>query len=173
MTSTLYLSIAILVGIGAATQSALLAAMGRDKGPYEGTWINILGAIGGIAVLLIVRAVSGRTPLLSAPFNQAAAFVVVVCLVGAALAISVRGTNPAFALTGILAVAYLLGISYGAPKIGIALFVAGITVGQLGGALAYDHVGAFGLEVHQASITRIAGVGVVLAGVLIVRFAPS
>ena len=172
MTSTLYLSLAILVGIGAATQSALLAAMGRDKGPYEGTWINMLAAIGGLAMLFVVRGVAGRTPLLPAPFNQAAAFAVVACLTGVSLAISVRGLNPVFAVTGLFAIAYLLGIGYGAPKIGIALFVAGVTVGQLAGALAYDHVGAFGLTVHHASITRIAGLGVVLAGVLIVRFAP-
>ena len=172
MTSTLYLSLAILVGIGAATQSALLAAMGRDKGPYEGTWINMLAAIGGLAVLFAVRGVAGRTPMLHAPFNQPAAFAIVVALAGIALAISVRGINPAFAVTGLFAIAYLLGIGYGAPKIGIALFVAGVTVGQLAGALAYDHVGAFGLAVHQASVMRIAGLGVVLGGVLIVRFAP-
>ena len=172
MTSTLYLSLAILVGIGAATQSALLAAMGRDKGPYEGTWINMLAAIGGLAVLFAVRGVAGRTPMLHAPFNQPAALAIVVALAGIALAISVRGINPAFAVTGLFAIAYLLGIGYGAPKIGIALFVAGVTVGQLAGALAYDHVGAFGLAVHQASVMRIAGLGVVLGGVLIVRFAP-
>lgn len=171
MTSTLYLSLAVLVGAGAATQSALLAAMGRDRGPYEGTWINMLAAIGGLAVLLVVRGVSGRAPMLPAPFNHAAAFAVVVAVTGVALAISVRGLNPVYAITGLFAIAYLLGIGYGAPKIGIALFVAGVTVGQLAGALAYDHIGAFGLDVHRASLTRIAGLGVVLAGALIVRFA--
>lgn len=172
MTSTLYLSLAVLVGVGAATQSALLAAMGRDKGPYEGTWINMLAAIGGLAVLFIARAVSGRSPMLPAPFSQPATFAVVVILTGVALAISVRGLNPVYAITGLFAIAYLLGIGYGAPRIGIALFVAGVTVGQLAGALAYDHIGAFGLDVHHASLTRIAGLGVVFAGALIVRFAP-
>ncbi len=172
MTSTLYLSIAVLVGVGAATQSALLAAMGRDKGPYEGTWINMLAAIGGLSLLLIARGLTGRPPMLPAPFSHAAAFVVVVALAGGALAISVRGLNPIYAITGLFAIAYLLGIGYGAPKIGIALFVAGVTVGQLGGALAYDHTGAFGLDVHHASIMRIAGLAVVLAGTLMVRFAP-
>jgi len=172
MTSTLYLSIAILVGIGAATQSALLAAMGRDKGPYEGTWINMLAAIGGLAILFVARGVAGRSPLLPAPFSHPAAFAAVVGLTGVALAISMRGLNPVYAISGLFAIAYLLGIGYGAPKIGIALFVAGVTVGQLGGALAYDHIGAFGLAVHHASVTRIAGLGVVLAGAVIVRFAP-
>jgi transporter family-2 protein len=146
--------------------------LGRDKGPYEGTWINMLAAIGGLAMLFVARGLTGRAPLLPAPFNQALTFVVVIALAGVALAISVRGLNPVYAITGLFAIAYLLGIGYGAPKIGIALFVAGVTVGQLAGALAYDHAGAFGLEVHHASVTRIAGLGVVLAGVLIVRFGP-
>jgi len=172
LTTSLYLTFAVLVGVGAATQSALLAAMGRDKGPYEGTWINMLAAIGGLCVILVVRGVAGRSPMLAAPFNHALVFAVVIGVTGVALAISVRGLNPVYAITGLFAIAYLLGIGYGAPKIGIALFVAGVTVGQLGGALAYDHAGAFGLDVHHASITRIAGLAVVLAGALIVRFAP-
>ena len=171
MTSTLYLSLAILVGVGAATQSALLAAIGRDKGPYEATWINMLAAIGGLSLLFVLRALCGRAPLLTAPFHLPVTVAVVAALTGVALAISVRGLNPAFAITGLFAIAYLLGISYGAPKIGIALFVAGVTVGQLAGALAYDHVGAFGLAVHPASIMRVAGLGVVLSGTLIIRFA--
>ncbi|MBI5289185.1 MAG: DMT family transporter [Chloroflexi bacterium] len=172
MTNSLYLTVAVLVGVGAATQSALLAAMGRDKGPYEGTWINMLAAIGGLSVILVARAMLGRSPMLPSPFNHALAFAVVIGVTGVALAISVRGLNPVYAITGLFAIAYLLGIGYGAPRIGIALFVAGVTVGQLGGALAYDHVGAFGLDVHHASVTRVAGLAVVLAGALIVRFAP-
>ena len=172
MTTTLYLSLAVLVGAGAATQSALLAAMGRDKGPYEGTWINMLAAIGGLAVLFVARGIGGLTPALPAPFNQPWTFVAVALLVAVTLAISMRGLDPVYAITGLFAIAYLLGIGYGAPKIGIALFVSGVVLGQLAGALVYDHAGAFGLDVHRASATRIAGLGVVLAGVLIVRLAP-
>jgi transporter family-2 protein len=171
MTNTLYLALAVIVGVGAATQSALLAAMGREKGPYEGTWINMLAAIGGLALLFVARGIGGRAPMLPAPFNSAATFAVVVVVAGIALAISVRGLDPIYAITGLFAIAYLLGIGYGAPKIGIALFVAGVTLGQLAGALAYDHVGVLGLDVHQISLSRVAGLGLVLAGVVIVRFA--
>lgn len=172
MTNTIYLSIAVLVGVGAATQSALLAAMGQQKGAYEGTWINMLGAIGGLSVLFVARGITGRDPDLTAPLGHGVAFVAVVALAGAAMAFSVRGLNPAYAITGLFAIAYLLGISYGAPKIGIALFVAGVTVGQLAGGMAFDHVGAFGLDIHRASVVRVVGLCVVLAGALIVRFAP-
>jgi transporter family-2 protein len=144
--------------------------MGRDRGPYEGTWINMLGAIGGLALLFVARGMIGRSPELPAPFGHSAAFLAVVALAGAALAISVRGMNPGFAITGLFAVAYLLGIGYGAPHIGVALFVAGVTAGQLAGAVVFDHAGAFGLDVHHASPARITGLALVFAGALIVRF---
>ena len=172
MTTTLYLCLAVLVGAGAAMQSALLAAMSRDKGPFEGTWVNTLGALAGFALIFVIRGMAGRSPMLPAPFSHPGTFVAVAVLLGIALAISARGFAPIYATAGLFAVAYLLGISYGAPKIGIALFVAGVTAGQLGGSLIFDHAGAFGNEVHHASLSRIAGVGVVFAGVLIVRFAP-
>lgn len=172
MTSTMYISLAVLVGFGVATQTALLAAMGQSKGPYEGTWINMLAAIGGLAVLFVARGMMGDEPSLPRPFNHVVVFVTVVALTGVALGISVRGMHPGYAITGLFAVVYLLAIGYGAPKIGVALFVAGVTVGQLAGGLAYDHVGAFGLSVHHASFTRIAGLAVVFVGAMIVRFAP-
>jgi transporter family-2 protein len=172
MTNTLWLTVAVLVGVGVATQTALLAAMGQNKGPYEGTWINMLAAIGGIAVVFVARGATGYAPSLPAPFSHAAVFVAVVALTGVSLFISVRGMHPVYATTGLFAVAYLLGISYGAPRIGIALFVAGVMVGQLAGALAYDHAGVFGLDERHISATRVAGLAVVFAGALIVRFAP-
>jgi uncharacterized membrane protein YdcZ (DUF606 family) len=171
VTNSLYLFAAILVGVCAATQAAMLAAMGREKTPYEATWINMAAAIAGIALILVVRGISGRSPLLAAPFDRIAVFVCIAVIAGVALAISVRGLEPYFVITGFFALAYLLGIGYAAPKIGIALFLAGVTVGQLGGAVVYDHVGAFGSAIHSASALRVFGMGVVVAGAVIVRFA--
>ncbi len=172
MTTSMYFLAAIIVGVCAATQAAMLASIGRDKTPYDATWINMIAAVAGIALIIVVRGLSGRAPMLSGPFDRTAVFVCVGLLAAVALAISVRGLEPYFAITGFFALAYLLGIGYAAPKIGIALFLAGVTVGQLGGALAYDHVGAFGSAVQSATPLRILGLTAVLAGALVVRFAP-
>ena len=171
MTSTLYLLAAILVGVCAATQAAMLASIGREKTPYEATWINMAAAIAGIALVIFVRGVAGRSPLLPAPFDRFAVFACIAVIAAVALAISVRGLEPYYAITGFFALAYLLGIGFAAPKIGIALFLAGVTVGQLGGGMVYDHVGAFGNVVHSANALRVLGMGTVLTGALIVRFA--
>jgi uncharacterized membrane protein YdcZ (DUF606 family) len=171
VTNTLYLLAAMLVGVCAATQAAMLASMGREKTPYEATWINMVAAIAGIALILVVRGIGGRSPLLAAPFDRWAVFVAVAVVMGVALAVSVKGLEPYFAITGLFALAYLLGIGFAAPKIGIALFLAGVTVGQLGGGVVYDHVGAFGNAVHSAGALRVLGMGIVVAGAVLVRFA--
>jgi uncharacterized membrane protein YdcZ (DUF606 family) len=170
VTNTLYLLAAMVVGVCAATQAAMLASIGREKTPYEATWINMVAAIAGIALVLVVRGLVGRSPLLPAPFDRIAVFAVICVLAAAALAVSVRGLEPYYAITGFFALAYLLGIGYAAPKIGVALFLIGVTFGQLGGAVVYDHVGAFGNAVHSAGALRVLGIGVVLAGAMIVRF---
>lgn len=172
MTTTGYFVAAIVVGVCAATQAAMLASMGREKTPYDATWINMIAAVAGIALIIVVRGISGRAPLLAGPFDRTAVFVGVLILAALALAISVRGLEPYFAITGFFALAYLLGIGYAAPKIGIALFLAGVTVGQLGGAMAYDHVGAFGSAVHSVTPLRVLGMSAVLVGAVVVRFAP-
>ena len=44
MTTTLYLLAAMVVGVCAATQAAMLASIGREKSAYEATWINMAAA---------------------------------------------------------------------------------------------------------------------------------
>ena len=171
MTNTLYLLAAMLVGVCAATQAAMLASIGREKTPYEATWINMVAAIAGIALVIVVRGIAGRSPLLPAPFDRFVVFAVIGVVAAVALAVSVRGLEPYFAITGLFALAYLLGIGYAAPRLGIALFLVGVTFGQLGGAVVYDHLGAFGNAIHSASAVRVLGMGVVLMGAVIVRFA--
>jgi uncharacterized membrane protein YdcZ (DUF606 family) len=171
VTNTLYVLAAVVVGGCAATQAAMLAAMAREKTPYEATWINMAAAIAGIALVLVVRGVGGRSPLLAAPFDRIAVFACIAVIAGVALAVSVKGLEPYYAITGLFALAYLLGIGFAAPKIGVALFLAGVTVGQLAGGVVYDHVGAFGNAVHSAGALRVVGMGIVVVGAVIVRFA--
>ena len=56
-----------------------------------------------------------------------------------------------------------------APITGAALFFIFLVAGQLLGAAAADHFGAFGLPERPLSLTRAAGLALVIAGALLVR----
>jgi transporter family-2 protein len=55
------------------------------------------------------------------------------------------------------------------PKLGAATLVAGIMAGQIVGSLVIDHFGLFGLPQHELNVGRIAGVLLLIAGVVLVR----
>ena len=56
-----------------------------------------------------------------------------------------------------------------APRIGAALLVSLAVAGQLLTALALDHYGAFHFPVHPISPARLAGAGLLMAGVVLIR----
>lgn len=55
------------------------------------------------------------------------------------------------------------------PKLGAAAFIALLVAGQMLASMAYDHFGAFGLEKHVASPTRLFGAALLIAGVVLIR----
>lgn len=57
-----------------------------------------------------------------------------------------------------------------APALGAAAFFVCIVAGQLAGAAIIDQIGAFGMPVKPISLMRLAGMGLVLAGVVLVVF---
>jgi transporter family-2 protein len=172
MSHTWYVLLSIAVGLGAATQLAMLGAMGRERGAYEATWISIVGTIGGLAIVLVVRSFRGDSPNLPAPLDGGVPFAVVIVLCAIALAISMRGLEPYLAVCGLFATLYLLTVGFAAPQIGAALFLGAATAGTLFGSAVYDHVGAFGSEAHPVTVLRAGGIAVVFLGVVIVRAAP-
>jgi transporter family-2 protein len=56
-----------------------------------------------------------------------------------------------------------------APRLGAAAMVALIVAGQMGASLVLDHFGWLGYPVHPVSPLRLAGVGLVVAGVVLIR----
>jgi len=172
MTNTAYVLLSIVVGIGSATQLAMLGAMGRERGPYEATWVSILGTIAGLAAVVVVRSLRGNQPDLPSPLDSGWPFVAVLAVCVVALLLSVRGLDPYFVLCGLFATAYLLSVGYVVPHIGAALFLGAATGGTLLGSAVFDHLGAFGAEPHETTLLRAAGLSVILLGVVMVRFAP-
>jgi uncharacterized membrane protein YdcZ (DUF606 family) len=172
MNNSMYVVLSVVVGIGAATQLAMLGAMGRERGAYEATWISIVGTIGGLAIVLVARSLRGSSPNLPSPLDTRWPFAVVILLCAVALVVSMRGLSPYLAFCGLFATAYLLSVGFAVPRIGAALFLGAATAGTLFGSAVYDHIGIFGNEVHRATFMRAGGIAVVFLGVIIVRAAP-
>jgi transporter family-2 protein len=145
-----------------------------------------------LAMLLAIAAaiVSGALAALQAPTNAMLAKAVnspvnaalvsfavgTAALLLLAFALGVRPSPPAMRLLpwyawagGLYGAFFVTAAAYAAPRIGLALFVAALIGGQLAMALAVDHYGAFGLSRQPITLTRLAGVTLVFAGVLLVR----
>ena len=69
-------------------------------------------------------------------------------------------------LTGTLVVAGGAAI---VPVTGVAVFFVCLIAGQLVGSLLVDYIGAFGVDQRPVSLTKLAGIGLALGGVLLVR----
>jgi transporter family-2 protein len=55
------------------------------------------------------------------------------------------------------------------PRLGAALVVALIVLGQMLGALAFDHFALLGVPENPISLPRLAGVALLVAGVILIR----
>ncbi len=162
------IGVAILIGLAASLQVALLGALGRGRGPSEGVWISLLGTVTGFAILSGLRALRSG-PALAAPFDRVGVLALVALATGGLLALALRGSAPGFAATGLLALPFLFGASVLGPRLGIGLYLGAVIAGQLVGGVVLDHIGAFGAEARHVDAMRIAGVAALLVGVGLIR----
>jgi uncharacterized membrane protein YdcZ (DUF606 family) len=159
----------VLLGVTQSLQVVLLGAMNRSRGPMEAAYISILGTVTGMSFAIALRAWDGVRPALPAPLDEPIATGAIGLASGFLLLLAMHGLPLGFALTGLLPVPYLLAASYLAPRIGVALFVAALIAGQLGGGVIFDHFGALGAAARPVDAVRLLGVVALFAGVVLVR----
>lgn len=169
MTETLHITLALVIGVGAAFQTGMIASLGRSRGPTEAAWISLLATLCGLALAFGLQSLRGNRPSLPAPFDGVIIFVIISLLAGAALAVSLRGLDAYLAITGLFGFAYLVAAGFLAPRIGIALFASAVMIGTLAGSVALDHVGAFGGEIQRVSLFRVLGLLALIFGIVLVR----
>lgn len=98
-----------------------------------------------------------------------AMMVVFFVVSGAKLQMSAVGNLPWWIiLGGAVGFLFVFGGVTVAPAIGAAVFFVCIVAGQLTGAALIDHFGAFGMSVRPISLLRLAGILIVLVGVVFV-----
>ena len=72
-------------------------------------------------------------------------------------------------LGGLYGCLFVTSIAWGVPKLGVSTTLTVVVAGQLLLAVVLDHFGAFGTPVQPISWSRIAGLLMVIGGVLLVR----
>lgn len=71
-------------------------------------------------------------------------------------------------LGGLIGAAYVCSVIILAPRIGAANLLALIVGGQILFALFLDHYGLLGFEQHSFNLFRLAGAGLLIAGVMLI-----
>jgi transporter family-2 protein len=131
-----------------------------------------------VAVMVVFNARLGG--LLGGPIWAAAAQFTVALTAVLSLALLTRqpapvttgiGGAPWWIWTGgVFSATFIVVSTFLTPRLGVAVTLSTIIVGQLSAALIVDHYGLFGGTVVRASFPRVAGVALLLAGITLMRW---
>jgi transporter family-2 protein len=144
MTSMLLYPVAVLAGVAAACQGAANGALASRAGLGATLVLNSVAVMAGS--LLLFFATGGPRGLSAA-----------------------AGAPWSHYLGGICGFAIIASMALAVPRIGSALVLSLMVLGQGAMALAIDHLGLFGLKQVPFSGTRVAGAVLVVAGVALLR----
>ncbi|AYQ41376.1 membrane protein [Burkholderia aenigmatica] len=146
MTTLLSYLLVVAAGVSVALQQVLNANLRVQLGsPW---WAGSVSYLVGLAAMLAVALLSPH-PRVSG---------------------TVTGAGSWFSWTGGVFGALFVGIAIlMVPRLGAATTLALIVVGQMTGALAFDHFGVLGIQQHSASPIRMAGAACLILGVVLVR----
>ena len=71
---------------------------------------------------------------------------------------------------GVAGAVYVLAVVILARRLGVAALFAAVVVGQLTAGLVIDHFGWFSAPVHRITVARLAGAGLLVAGMALIRW---
>jgi len=161
-------AIAALIGVCFALQSAFMGAVGRERGPVESVYISLTVTVIGVALALLILQAGLRDLQLPAAVRTPWIPLATLIVSAAIFAGSMRGLRPIYGVMGLLGLVFMLAAPVIIPEVGVALFVAASTAGSLVSALIFDHQGWFGSDVRRINPTRIAGVALLVVGVILI-----
>jgi transporter family-2 protein len=143
----------------------------------RGVAILVTAAAGGlIAMQAPVNSVLGKSTgslaaaLISFAVGTLALALIVVLSGGGGGIGELTAPGPVYLIGGLLGAVYVVSALVAVDSIGAGGVAAGTITGQLIASLVLDRLGAFGLDETPLSLSRVAGVALLLAGTyLIVR----
>ena len=141
----IFLALALITGALIPIQAATNAAFSKSIGNplITGLMVFIIGLVGMILFVLISRTpFPTRQQLTSAPLYGY--------------------------LGGLIVATYVVMITILVPRIGVGAAIGLIVTGQIICAVIIDHFGLFNVAVRTISITRLAGIFLMIAGIYLV-----
>ena len=148
----------------------MLGEIRSERGSFEASWINTLGAASSVAVAIVVLGLTKIDPPdLHSPFDKTWVYGVAGVLGVACLALASRGLSPYLAIVGFFGFSYVLASAFLGPRIGIALYISAVTAGTLVGGVGLDHFGAFGNQPIRVDALKVLGLGFLMVGVVLIR----
>ncbi len=137
-------------------------------------WSLLAGA--GIPLIGVLN--SGVARSIGNPYTATAIMFAIAALVALGLALPLYGhptmaqlgSAPAISYgAGLLIGFYVLSATIIIPRLGAASFIAFILVAQLLGAAVVDQFGLFGMERRPIDITKMVGLIVIVAGIIVME----
>jgi len=141
----IFLSLALITGALIPIQAATNAAFSKSIGNPLVTGLMVF--IVGLVVMILFILISGTT----FPTRQ-----------------QIMSTSLYSYLGGIIVATYVVMITILTPRLGVGTAIGLIVTGQIICAVIIDHFGLFNVAVHSISITRLAGVLLMIAGIYLV-----
>jgi transporter family-2 protein len=166
---------AILIAAGAgsgalaAVAIAMVAAVGRERGGEEATWLHLLVLVAAMAVVIAVAARRGKAPAFERPLHSLTAVLALALVCGVVALASFRGLEWYYLLSGVVSMVIFLLITWLLVRVSLAFYFASNTLGMVFGSLALDQIGAFGAPEHDLTLPRVLGALLVVVGVVWVR----
>ena len=141
----LFLALALITGALIPIQAATNGAFSKSIGnPFvTGLMVFVVGLIGMILFLLVTRT--------SMPTAQ-----------------QLRAAPLYGYLGGLIVATYVVMITILVPRIGVGTAIALIVTGQIICAVTIDHFGLFHVAVREISLTRVAGILLMIIGIYFV-----
>lgn len=165
----LLIAVGAASGLLAAIAIAMVAAVGRQRGGEEATWLHLLIGVAMLAGVVGVAAWRGSRPGFQRPLHSLPAIGTLAVTCGALALASFRGLEWYYLLSGVISTAIFLMVTWLLVRVSLALYIASNTLGMVFGSLVVDQLGAFGAPEHDLTLPRVAGAVLVVVGVAWVR----
>jgi len=134
----------IITGAGIPIMAALNAGLGTRLGnPIPAAFVLFLLALAVTAVLMFSNPLPSKDQVIAIPIH--------------------------YYLGGLFVAFYILSITWIAPKIGLGNAIFLVLIGQLVAAIIIDHYGLLNVSKTSVTAARIAGVGLMIAGIYLAR----